>query len=153
MNTGRWILVFALLIVGCIDTTVDAPSSCNGESDQNKSAFDVGNGGNGGSAGFGGNGAAPLLADGSPCDFDSQCENTKCIPSKNSFGIGVCYSHAVDGCIVVTAPSPFKESCLSLSRRLYVCGDSYPIPLLGISCVLVGTGDIGEDYHCCPYPP
>lgn len=93
-----------------------------------------------------------LRADGSPCDLDAQCKNHKCIPSKNPFGMGICFSIATQGCIVVTEPSPHKKLCADETKRLFTCGDVYDVMLLGSDCEIVAVGDLSEYYHCCSVP-
>jgi hypothetical protein len=90
------------------------------------------------------------LPDGAPCDVDAQCESDACIPSKNSFGMGYCFSASTEGCIVVTSPSPFKSSCPD-PKILYTCGDAFDVSTLGM-CEIVGAGKLLEFYHCCPKP-
>lgn len=88
------------------------------------------------------------LHDGAPCDVNTQCESDTCIPSKNSFGTGYCFSASTEGCIVVTSPSPFKSSCPE-PKILYTCGDKFDVSTLGM-CEIVGAGKLLEFYHCCP---
>jgi hypothetical protein len=95
-------------------------------------------------------GAAELLSDGASCNENDECESAICLPSTNSFGGGYCFSTAMQGCIVVTDPSPMKALCSSVSKRLYTCGD-YDVSLLG-NCADIGVGDYGEHYQCCDKP-
>lgn len=90
-------------------------------------------------------------ADGAPCNIDTDCKSQTCIPSKSEFGIGACFSLALDGCVKVTEPSPFVAQCSSLSLSLFTCGSRYPVELLG-ECTSLGFGSIGEEYHCCKKP-
>lgn len=93
--------------------------------------------------------ASTLLSDGAPCDVDTQCVNDYCVPSKNSFGSGVCFSAGTDGCVLVTTPSPFVTSCNVTANYLITCGDAYDTTAL-TDCAVVGVGAIGERYYCCP---
>jgi hypothetical protein len=136
-----------VMVLGCETTqTID---SCSNEENTAESAIVDGAAGAGGE---GGGSAAPLLGDGAPCSDGAECEHAVCLPSANSFGSGYCYSGAMNGCIVVTDPSPMKVFCASLVKRLYTCGDSTDVSQWGLACAEIGTGDYGERYHCCNNP-
>ncbi len=104
--------------------------------------------GEGGAGGEGG--GLGLLADGASCDFPEQCENSYCLPSQNSFGIGYCFSLDAPWCIAVSEPNPFVAQCDGPLKTLFTCGD-YNAPIFS-TCTVVGIGDIGEEYHCCNKP-
>lgn len=89
-----------------------------------------------------------LLPDGAPCDVDTQCKHNYCIPSKSDFGSGVCFSADINGCVPITAPSPFVDSCDVTANYMFTCGDSYDTTTF-TDCVIVGAGPIGEYYWCC----
>ena len=92
----------------------------------------------------------PLVA-GAPCDDDFECASDVCMPSANDFSAGYCFARTMEGCIVVTALHPVKALCSSVTRSLYVCGDSWDVASLG-DCDDVAVGDLGEHYHCCKKP-
>lgn len=159
MNKGIFaalaLVVSCFVTSGCIESA--SQSHC-GDSDDNGENVEVaGNpfgvdGGTDGSGGSGGGNQSNLLGDGASCDVNEQCENDYCVPSKNSFGSGVCFSLAMEGCIVVTEPSPMHAQCSSALKQLYTCGENWTIETLGSDCSDVGTGEIGEHYHCCTKP-
>lgn len=144
----QWVLlgVVGLAVVGCEQTQTTQCGNDETTADA-RPPFMAADG----AAGEGGSGGSGLRVDGQSCDVNAECENAYCVPGKNSFGAGVCFSLGVDGCMVVTEPSPFKALCASLSKRLYTCGSAYDPALLGM-CADVGVGDIGEIYHCCAVP-
>lgn len=146
----RWLFLVAVLTVGCGDTTTTQTVEVCTEEAADPFVEGEGGMGGGGSGGAGGSGGSALLGDGASCDDDAQCNSAFCIPSANSFGSGVCFSTAMEGCVVVTDPSPFKAQCALQSKRLYACGN-YDVSLLG-DCTDVGTGNVGEHYQCCTKP-
>ncbi len=153
MNRGFLVMVAALvmLVMGCEHAQTIENGGC-GDATVETDALDVKDDAGTGNVVLPPDDQPAPLADGAPCDENAQCENAVCMPSKNSFGLGYCFSSAMDGCIVVGSPSPMKDLCASLSRRLYTCGNDTDVSVWDLGCVDVGTGSFGEHYHCCNKP-
>ena len=144
------IVVGMVALLGCEQTQI--VGSCESANDATRLAAspDGGDGGEG-FGGSGGSGGVGNLAGGAPCDNDTQCASLYCVASKNDWTFGYCYGPEMDGCLVVTDPSPHKSSCAALSKVLYVCGDGYDVAQLG-TCTLTSSGTLNEAYHCCNKP-
>lgn len=146
----NWFFLTAMfLAVGC-EQTQTTGSCTSGE------PFDGGAplpiiGGDGGTGGEGGQAPVEPLQGGAPCDVDAQCASSYCVASKNDWSFGYCYGDVMDGCIVVTEPSPFKAQCAASTKILYVCGTGFDVSQLG-TCDDVATGMLSEHYQCCAKP-
>jgi hypothetical protein len=88
----------------------------------------------------------------SPCVANGECAYNTCIPADNGmFDASFCFDRQQDGCNVVTWWA-FNDECpRGDGNRVYVCGDSWDVSLLG-DCDIVGTGLLGESYRCCANP-
>lgn len=150
MKTMAILCGLAMVCLGC-GSSSESVVQCGSDEETDKvdvSGSPLGNP-DGGADGTGGEGGgASLRPDGASCDNNTECEHAYCVPSKNSFGAGVCFSNAMEGCVLVTDPAPLKQQCASPLKALYTCGLSWDTTTLG-TCAMIGTGSMGEEYHCC----